>query len=268
MYARVQLTVESKAERADRAAQRRRRHRRQVRRVHRRAGAPHAPARPPAQGSGQPALDARSSCRCRRAFATASTSKSPQGVDDGARVITTGAGALKDGDRIVAAGRQGRGREGRGERANREGGQPSRERPMSIPRLAIERPVTMFMLSGVIVLIGAMSLIRLPVDLMPDVDLPEHHGPRRVRRRRTAGDGGARHAAARAVAGGGRRPRAARVDGVGRQQPRHAEFVVGHRPERGGRRRAEPHRPRARPAARGSRPADRVQVRLELACRS
>jgi membrane fusion protein, multidrug efflux system len=41
------------------------------------------------------------------------------GIDDGARVITTGAGALKDGDRIVAAGGQGR---GRGERANREGG--------------------------------------------------------------------------------------------------------------------------------------------------
>jgi RND family efflux transporter MFP subunit len=45
------------------------------------------------------------------------------GIQDGARVITTGAGALKDGDRIVAAGAQGRGPEGRGERANREGGQ-------------------------------------------------------------------------------------------------------------------------------------------------
>src|SRR5215207_5092701 len=43
---------------------------------------------------------------------------------------------------------------------------------MSIPRLAIERPVTMFMLSGVIVLIGAVSLARLPVDLMPDVSFP------------------------------------------------------------------------------------------------
>ena len=35
---------------------------------------------------------------------------------------------------------------------------------MSIPRLAIERPVTMFMLSGVIMLIGGVSLARLPVD--------------------------------------------------------------------------------------------------------
>lgn len=41
------------------------------------------------------------------------------GLNDGARVITTGAGALKDGDRIVAA--SGDGRSGRGERANREG---------------------------------------------------------------------------------------------------------------------------------------------------
>jgi HAE1 family hydrophobic/amphiphilic exporter-1 len=43
---------------------------------------------------------------------------------------------------------------------------------MSIPRLAIERPITMFMLSGVIMLIGLLALMRLPVDLMPDVSLP------------------------------------------------------------------------------------------------
>jgi HAE1 family hydrophobic/amphiphilic exporter-1 len=43
---------------------------------------------------------------------------------------------------------------------------------MSIPRLAIERPVTMFMLSFVVVLLGAISLTRLPVDLMPDVSFP------------------------------------------------------------------------------------------------
>jgi RND family efflux transporter MFP subunit len=47
------------------------------------------------------------------------------GVQDGARVITTGAGALKDGDRVVAAsGEGGRGRGGaRGERANGSGQQ-------------------------------------------------------------------------------------------------------------------------------------------------
>jgi HAE1 family hydrophobic/amphiphilic exporter-1 len=44
---------------------------------------------------------------------------------------------------------------------------------MSIPRLAIERPVTMFMLSAVIVLLGGLSLMRLPVDLMPDVTYPQ-----------------------------------------------------------------------------------------------
>jgi len=43
---------------------------------------------------------------------------------------------------------------------------------MSIPRLAIHRPVTMFMLSGVVILIGGLSFIRLPVDLMPDVSFP------------------------------------------------------------------------------------------------
>jgi hydrophobic/amphiphilic exporter-1 (mainly G- bacteria), HAE1 family len=43
---------------------------------------------------------------------------------------------------------------------------------MSIPRLAIERPITMFMLSGVIILIGLLALMRLPVDLMPDISFP------------------------------------------------------------------------------------------------
>jgi HAE1 family hydrophobic/amphiphilic exporter-1 len=43
---------------------------------------------------------------------------------------------------------------------------------MSIPRLAIHRPITMFMISGVILLLGTISLMRLPVDLMPDVTFP------------------------------------------------------------------------------------------------
>ncbi|MCC7033902.1 MAG: efflux RND transporter permease subunit [Acidobacteria bacterium] len=43
---------------------------------------------------------------------------------------------------------------------------------MSIPRLAIHRPVTMFMISFVIVLLGAISLTRLPVDLLPDTEFP------------------------------------------------------------------------------------------------
>jgi HAE1 family hydrophobic/amphiphilic exporter-1 len=43
---------------------------------------------------------------------------------------------------------------------------------MSIPRLAIHRPVTMFMISAVITLLGLISLWRLPVDLMPDVSFP------------------------------------------------------------------------------------------------
>jgi HAE1 family hydrophobic/amphiphilic exporter-1 len=43
---------------------------------------------------------------------------------------------------------------------------------MSVPRFAIQRPVTMFMVSATIVLMGAISLTRLPVDLMPDVSYP------------------------------------------------------------------------------------------------
>src|SRR5262245_13578348 len=43
---------------------------------------------------------------------------------------------------------------------------------MSIPRLAIHRPVTMFMISAVITLLGALSLSRLPVDLMPEFEQP------------------------------------------------------------------------------------------------
>jgi HAE1 family hydrophobic/amphiphilic exporter-1 len=43
---------------------------------------------------------------------------------------------------------------------------------MSIPRFAIQRPVTMFMISAVITLLGAISLTRLPVDLMPEFEQP------------------------------------------------------------------------------------------------
>ncbi|HUF48392.1 MAG TPA: efflux RND transporter permease subunit [Vicinamibacterales bacterium] len=43
---------------------------------------------------------------------------------------------------------------------------------MTIPRIAIHRPVTMFMLASVVVLLGLLALWRLPVDLMPDVTYP------------------------------------------------------------------------------------------------
>ena len=43
---------------------------------------------------------------------------------------------------------------------------------MSIPRIAIARPVTMFMISAIIILLGGISLTRLPVDLLPDVQYP------------------------------------------------------------------------------------------------
>ena len=43
---------------------------------------------------------------------------------------------------------------------------------MSIPRFAIERPVMMTMISIIIVLLGGISLTRLPVDLLPDISRP------------------------------------------------------------------------------------------------
>lgn len=43
---------------------------------------------------------------------------------------------------------------------------------MSIPRTAIHRPVTMFMICAVIVLLGAISLTRLPIDLLPEITYP------------------------------------------------------------------------------------------------
>jgi HAE1 family hydrophobic/amphiphilic exporter-1 len=43
---------------------------------------------------------------------------------------------------------------------------------MSIPRFAIHRPVMMTMISCIIVLLGGISLTRLPVDLLPDIQPP------------------------------------------------------------------------------------------------
>ena len=43
---------------------------------------------------------------------------------------------------------------------------------MSIPRFAIQRPVMMTMLSSIVILLGGISLSRLPVDLLPDISQP------------------------------------------------------------------------------------------------
>jgi HAE1 family hydrophobic/amphiphilic exporter-1 len=43
---------------------------------------------------------------------------------------------------------------------------------MSIPRFAIQRPVMMSMMSAIVILLGAISLSRLPVDLLPDIQQP------------------------------------------------------------------------------------------------
>ena len=65
---------------------------------------------------------------------------------------------------------------------------------MSIPRTAIQRPVTMFMLSGVIILLGMLSLFRLQSDLMPDVSYPKPHRSRRLPRCGPARNRGAHRA--------------------------------------------------------------------------
>jgi hydrophobic/amphiphilic exporter-1 (mainly G- bacteria), HAE1 family len=125
---------------------------------------------------------------------------------------------------------------------------------MSIPRIAIHRPVTMFMISGVIVLLGAISLTRLPVDLMPDVSA-EPHDPRRLRRRRAARDRGARHAADRAGGQRGRGPRADQLHSSEGSSTGPPELRVGHGPRTRRPTTCAPHRPRPRPAARRRRPA-------------
>src|SRR5919106_3705244 len=43
---------------------------------------------------------------------------------------------------------------------------------MSIPRFAIRRPIMMTMISAIVILLGAISLTRLPVDLLPDIQQP------------------------------------------------------------------------------------------------
>jgi HAE1 family hydrophobic/amphiphilic exporter-1 len=43
---------------------------------------------------------------------------------------------------------------------------------MSIPRFAIERPIMMTMISAIVILLGGISLTRLPVDLLPDIQQP------------------------------------------------------------------------------------------------
>ena len=148
MYSRVSLTVDSRAKRADHPAQCAGGDRGQVRRVHRDL---RRRPRPGPAGSGLGRSGTRRTRRHDRRWRCAGNAAGgsgrgqsqgapsltakflpveigirdgehievTSGLNDGARVITTGAGALKDGDRIVAAASDGR--SGRGERANREG---------------------------------------------------------------------------------------------------------------------------------------------------
>ena len=234
------------------------------RRPRRRAG-PHERPGQPGSGGGRRRRRTprrrppRSSCPSRPASATATGSRSSRACATACRSSRPAPARSR-----TATGSSRPKREpGQGRGAAEPAVPQQRERPMSIPRTAIQRPVTMFMLSGVIILLGMLSLFRLPVDLMPDVSYPSLTVRVALSRRRPARNRGAHHAPHRAGDERGRRPRAARVDRAGRLQPDDAELRLGHRPERSGRRRAQPARSRARPAARGSRRAGDVQVRLE-----
>ncbi|HSE97732.1 MAG TPA: efflux RND transporter permease subunit, partial [Blastocatellia bacterium] len=43
---------------------------------------------------------------------------------------------------------------------------------MSLPEFSVRRPITIYMITSVLVLLGAIAFSRLPVDLMPDVQNP------------------------------------------------------------------------------------------------
>ncbi len=43
---------------------------------------------------------------------------------------------------------------------------------MNLPRFAIRRPITIYMITSVAILLGAISFWELPVDLMPDIEFP------------------------------------------------------------------------------------------------
>ena len=43
---------------------------------------------------------------------------------------------------------------------------------MSLPEFSIKRPVTILMASLVCILLGAISFVDIPVDLMPEIDQP------------------------------------------------------------------------------------------------
>ncbi len=136
---------------------------------------------------------------------------------------------------------------------------------MSIPRLAIHRPVTMFMISFVVILLGAISLTRLPVDLMPESEFPSITV--RVELRRASGRSkwrswsrGRIEQAVSAIAG------LEQVNSTSQRRHRACAAAVrlGHRPQRSRRRGADARRSRPRPHARGCGSADGLQVRLEL----
>ena len=130
---------------------------------------------------------------------------------------------------------------------------------MSIPRFAIERPVMMTMISAIIILLGGISLTRLPVDLLPDISQPTISvrvnyagvGPLEMEELVT------RPLEQQLSAVSGLEQMNSIVErGQHQVQP---ELHLGPRPQRGDGRHPHAHRPRARPPARGRRSAGRFR---------
>ena len=59
---------------------------------------------------------------------------------------------------------------------------------MNLPRFAVRHPIFIIMVSLIVLILGSISLSRLPIDLMPDITLPrlsiytnyENAGPEEV----------------------------------------------------------------------------------------
>ena len=97
---------------------------------------------------------------------------------------------------------------------------------MSIPRIAIEHPVTMFIISGVIILLGGISLTKLPVDL-PTRECPPSRCASTTRGSARSQMEELSHAPHRAGGQRRRRPRARRLDVVRGQRQRPPQLRLG-----------------------------------------
>jgi multidrug efflux pump subunit AcrB len=60
----------------------------------------------------------------------------------------------------------------RGGSSGRGPGRAAPRRPMWLVRIALERPYTFVVMAMLIVILGAVTLARMPTDIFPDIDIP------------------------------------------------------------------------------------------------